>query len=156
MDETACFQPLTLGRPLSTGKKQTMNATVVFEDHQGSLIDYPDDDYVEVRWYDGSSELTGQTFNQRQDVIANVVETCGRSNILIDAVQFGMRAEDLDVQWRDANTIPRLNAAGVKKQALVVPAGAPPIGASPAPEGPADFPTAYFATRAEARAWLSS
>ena len=34
----------------------------------------------------------------------------------------------------------------------VVRAGRP----QPAPEGPADFPTAYFATRAEARAWLAS
>ena len=133
-----------------------MTPTVVFEDRQGSLIDYPDDDYLEIRWYDASSELTGQSFNERQEVIAEVVEKCGRSSILIDAVQFDMSAQDLDVQWRDANTIPRFNAAGVKKQALVVPAGFPPIGAPPAPEGPADFPTAYFATRAEARAWLST
>ncbi|MGH1347733.1 MAG: hypothetical protein ACRBN8_39630 [Nannocystales bacterium] len=133
-----------------------MKATIVYEDHQGSLIDDPTADDLEVRWYDGSSQLTGESFNRRQEVIADFVETCGRSGILIDAVQFGMNAQELDVQWRDANTIPRLNAAGVKKQALVVPAGFPPIGAPPAPEGPADFPTAYFATRAEARAWLAS
>jgi len=76
--------------------------------------------------------------------------------MLIDAVQFAMNAEDMDVAWRDANTIPRMNAADIKKQALIVPAGFPPIGALPAPEGPAEFPTAYFATRAEARAWLKS
>ena len=133
-----------------------MAPTVVYEDEQGSMIDYPKDDYVEIRWYDASSEFTGDTFNRRQEVIARVVEQCGRSRILIDAVQFGMNAEDMDIEWRDANTIPRFNAAGVKKQALIVPAGFPPIGAPPAPEGPADFPTAYFANRAEARAWLSS
>lgn len=126
------------------------------------MIDYPNDDYVEIRWYDASSEFTGEAFNRRQEVIAGVVEQCGRSHILIDAVQFGMSAEEMDIEWRDANTTPRFNAAGIKKQAIIVPAGFPPVGAPgrgaahEAPEGPADFPTAYFATRAEARAWLSS
>jgi hypothetical protein len=133
-----------------------MTPTVVHEDQQGSIIDYPDDDYIEIRWYDASRDFTGDTFNRRQDVIARIVEQSGRSRMLIDAVQFGMNAEDMDVAWRDANTIPRFSAAGVEKQALVVPAGFPPIGAPPAPEGPANFPTAYFATRAAARAWLSS
>ena len=127
-----------------------MQAHIVHEDRNGSLIDYPDDDYLEVRWYDASSALTGQTFNERQTVIADAVERHGRSSVLVDAVQFGMNAEDMDVAWRDANTIPRMNAAGVKKQALIVPAGFPPIGAPPAPEGPADYPTAYFASRVEA------
>jgi hypothetical protein len=133
-----------------------MQAQIVHEDTYGSLIDYPDDGYLEVRWYDASSAFTGDSFNERQTIIADAVERCGRSSMLIDAVQFGMNAEDMDIAWRDANTIPRMNAAGMKKQALIVPAGFPPIGAPPAPEGPADFPTAYFATRAEALAWLAS
>ncbi len=128
--------------------------TVVHEDAYGSLIDYSDDDYLEIRWYDASSRFTGDTFNQRQEIIADAVERSGRAHMLIDAVQFGMNAQDMDIEWRDADTIPRLNTAEVKRQALIVPAGFPPIGAPPAPEGPADFPTAYFATRAGARAWL--
>ena len=67
-----------------------------------------------------------------------------------------MNAEDLDVEFRDTQVTPRLNAAGLEKIALIVPADFPPIGAPPAPEGPADFPTAFFATRVEARAWLAS
>lgn len=133
-----------------------MKPSVLHEDSYGSLIDHPDEDYLEIRWYDASSSLTGDTFNRRQGVIADVAEQCRRSFVLIDAVQFGMSAEDMDVAWRDANTIPRLNSAGVMKQALIVPLGFPPIGAPPAPEGPADFPTAYFGTRADALAWLSS
>jgi hypothetical protein len=133
-----------------------MTPTVVYEDDQGPIIDYRDDDYLEIRWYDASSQFTADTFNRRQETIASEVEQSDRSHILIDAVQFGMNAENMDIDWRDANTIPRFNAAGVKKQALIVPAGFPPIGAPPAPEGPVDFPTAYFATRGEARAWLSS
>ena len=133
-----------------------MKAHIVHEDTYGSLIDYPDDDYLEIRWYDATSAFTGDRFNERQTVIADAVERCGRSSMLIDAVQFAMNPENMDIAWRDTNTIPRMNAAGVKKQALIVPAGFPPIGAPPAPEGPAEFPTAYFATRADARAWLAS
>ncbi len=133
-----------------------MQPHIVHEDTYGSLIDYPDDDYFEVRWYDASVAFTGDTFNDRLSIMADAIERCGRSGLLVDAVQFGMRAEDMDVAWRNANHIPRLNAAGVKKEALIVPAGFPPIGAPPAPEGPADYPTAFFATRADARSWLGS
>ncbi|MEM7341346.1 MAG: hypothetical protein AAF467_22005 [Actinomycetota bacterium] len=133
-----------------------MQPHIVHEDAYGSLIDYPDDDYFEVRWYDASVAFTGGSFNERLTVMADAIERCGRSGLLVDAVQFGMRAEDMDVAWRNANHIPRLNAAGVKKEALIVPAGFPPIGAPPAPDGPADYPSAFFATRGEARSWLSS
>jgi hypothetical protein len=30
-----------------------------------------------------------------------------------------MNAENMEIDWRDANTIPRFNAAGVKKQTLI-------------------------------------
>lgn len=133
-----------------------MQPTIVHEDTYGSLIDYPDDDYIEVRWYDASAAFTGDSFNDRLTIMGDAVERCGRSNLLIDAVQFGMDAQNMDIPWRNANHIPRMNAAGVKKEALIVPAGFPPIDAPPAPEGPADYPTAYFASRAEARAWLES
>ena len=133
-----------------------MTAHLIHEDHYGSVIDYPDDDYLETRWYDGSSALTTATFNDRCVLFADLVERSGRSRVLIDAVQFGMNAQDLDVDFRDTKVTPRLNAAGLKKIALVVPADFPPVGAPPAPEGPADFPTAFFATRSDARAWLES
>ncbi|MGI9616051.1 MAG: hypothetical protein ACR2QO_24270 [Acidimicrobiales bacterium] len=133
-----------------------MKPQLVHEDTYGSVIDYPDDGYLETRWYDGSSALATQSFNDRCTVFADLVEHYGRTKVLIDAVQFGMNAQDLDVEFRDTKITPRLNAAGLEKIALIVPADFPPVGAPPAPEGPADFPTAFFATRAEARAWLES
>ncbi|MEM9563323.1 MAG: hypothetical protein AAGA93_11930 [Actinomycetota bacterium] len=133
-----------------------MTAHLVHEDIYGSVIDYPDDGYLESRWYDGSSAFTTESFNDRCVLFADVVERTGRTRVLIDAVQFGMNAEDLDVEFRDTRVTPRLNAAGLEKIALVVPADFPPVGAPPAPEGPADFPTAFFASRSEARAWLES
>ncbi len=133
-----------------------MTAHLVHEDRYGSVIDYPDDDYLESRWYDGSAAFTTQSFNDRCVLFADIVERSGRTKVLIDAVQFGMSTEDLDVDFRDTQVTPRLNAAGLEKIALIVPADFPPVGAPPAPEGPADFPTAFFATRSEARAWLES
>ncbi|MEM8905784.1 MAG: hypothetical protein AAGA17_11140 [Actinomycetota bacterium] len=133
-----------------------MHAHLVHEDVYGSIIDHPDDDYLEVRWYDASLSFTGETFNRRCDLFADIVERSGRTTVLIDAVQFGMPASELDVEWRDSEVTPRLNAAGVEKIALIVPADFPPVGAPPAPEGPADFPTAFFASRAAARGWLAS
>ena len=61
----------------------------------------------------------------------------------------------MDANWRDANIIPRYNAAGVTKFAFLMPEGMPAIGAPPAPEGPAEFPTAYFGRRADAVEWLT-
>ena len=133
-----------------------MTGIIVYEDEQGSMIDYPDDDYVEIRWYDASSNFTTDTFNRWLEGFAGRVEQSKRSGILVDAVQFGMAMEHMDGDWRDANIIPRYNAAGVKKFAFLMPAGMPAIGAPATPEGPAEFPTAYFGTRADARAWLAS
>jgi hypothetical protein len=62
----------------------------------------------------------------------------------------------MDGGWRDANIIPRYNAAGVRRFAFVMPAGMPAIGAAPAPEGPGDFPTGYFGRREDAIAWLAA
>ncbi|MEM7094104.1 MAG: hypothetical protein AAF567_13950 [Actinomycetota bacterium] len=133
-----------------------VNAQLIHEDTYGSIIDYADDGFLETRWYDGSNALNGQSFNDRCMTFADLVESTGQTKVLIDAVQFGMSAEDLDVEFRDTRVTPRLNDAGLEKIALVVPADFPPVGAPPAPEGPADFPTAFFATRAEALAWLAA
>ena len=71
-----------------------MTSTIMWEDEFGEVIDRPDADLIEIRWFD---------------------------------------------------TTAALDAA----------AGMPAIGAPPQKEGPADYPTAYFGTRAEALAWLA-
>lgn len=131
-----------------------MTATIVYNDSHGAMIDWPDDDYVEIRWYDATKDITAQQFNEWLAGFAGGVETAKRSGVLVDAVQFQMDMSIMDMEYRDANIIPRYNVAGVKKFAFLMPAGMPAIGAPPAPEGPADFPTAFFGTRADALAWL--
>ncbi len=127
---------------------------VVYSDQWGEILDRPDDGCVEIRWFDSTEAMTGADFNDFLATYAGQVEACGRSGGLVNAVQFRMDPTKMDPGWRDANIIPRYNAAGVKKFAFIMPAGMLAIGADPAPEGPADFPTAYFGRRAAALAWL--
>jgi len=133
-----------------------MVASVVYSDKWGDIVDRPDDDLVEIRWFDATAAMDGDEFNRFLDAYAGAVERCGRSSGLVDAVQFGMAMEKMSPGWRDEHIIPRYNAAGMQRFAFVMPTGMPAIGAPPAPEGPADFPTAYFGARADALAWLKS
>ena len=128
--------------------------TVVYGDHWGDIIDRPEDRCLEIRWHDTTSQMTQDDFHRFLELYAGQVEACGRVGCLIDATSFKMDASQMDSAWRDRHIIPRYNASGVGKFAFIMPAGMPAIGAEPAPEGPAHFPTAYFGTRSAALGWL--
>ena len=130
-------------------------ASVKYSDQWGDVIDRPRDHCVEIRWFDTTSEMDGEDFSTFLTFYAEQVEACGREGGLIDAVQFKMDMKKMNMGWRDVHIIPRYNAAGLKKFAFVMPAGMPAIGNPPQAEGPVQFPTAYFGTRAEALAWLA-
>lgn len=132
-----------------------MASTIVWEDIWGEVIDREQADVIEIRWYDTTREFDRDSFNSWLAGFAGAVEAAGRSRILTDATSFTMAMEHMDGEWRDANIIPRYNAAGVKKFAFLMPQGMPAIGAEPTIEGPADYPTAYFGTRRDALAWLA-
>ena len=132
-----------------------MGSTIAYEDRFGEVIDRPDLDLIEIRWYDTTTELDGPGFDQWLTGFAGAVEAAHRSNILIDSTAFRMDMARMSMEFRDTNIIPRYNAAGVRKFAFHMPAGAPPVGSEPAAEGPAGYPTGYFATRADALAWLA-
>jgi hypothetical protein len=131
-----------------------MIGTVLFEDEYGSTIDRPDANFIEIRWYDATASFTTEGFNSWLQRFAGAVEAVRRPAVLVDSVQFRMDMARMDAEWRDANIIPRYNKAGVRKFAFLMPEGMPAIGAPPTVEGPADFPTAYFGSRADALAWL--
>ena len=130
-------------------------ARVLYSDRWGDIVDRPDDGCVEIRWFDTTSDMSGDDFNQFLTTYAGCVESCGRAGGLVDAVQFRMDMTRMNMGWRDEHIIPRYNAAGLRKFAFVMPAGMLAIGSEPAPEGPAGFPTGYFAGRADALAWLN-
>jgi hypothetical protein len=79
------------------------------------------------------------------------------SFLLIDATQFRHQFGPGIMQWRDDSIIPRYGAAGVRKFALHVHAGAPntmEAGGTETVEGPAVFPTAWFSDRQHALDWF--
>jgi hypothetical protein len=130
-------------------------ATILHEDEWGSILDRPDDDYLELRWYDATVDMEAEAFNAFLAGFADVLDVTQRKGALVDAIQFRMPMDRMSTGWRDEHIVPRYNAAGLRKFAFVMPSGMPAIGAEPSREGPADYPTAYFATRAEALVWLA-
>ena len=130
-------------------------STILWEDKYGEVIDRPGQGFVEIRWYDTTSELSSDAFNSWLSRFAASVEEAGPPGVLVDSVPFKMDMSQMDGPWRDANIIPRYNAAGVQKFAFLMPEGMPLIGAEPANEGPGTFPTGYFGSRSAAIAWLA-
>jgi hypothetical protein len=130
--------------------------THVYDDRFGGVIDHADAGYVEIRWYDTTEEMSKEQFQEWLAGFAGAVERLRRDGILIDGTSFLMDPGNNDMEWRDAHIVPRYNAAGVKKFAFHMPQGMPAIGTPASREGPADYPTAYFARRQDALDWLAS
>lgn len=126
----------------------------VYENEWGGILHRPGL-YAEIRWYDTTANMTGADFETFLSEFAGVVERYRCSGALIDATSFKMNPANMNSAWRDENIIPRYNAAGINKFAFIMPEGMPAIGAPPAAEGPADFPTAYFGNRNDALTWLT-
>ena len=131
-------------------------ASIAFTDDWGEVIERPEHDTIEIRWFDSTATMSGDEFNDWLSRFAAEVERTGRSRVLVDGLTFLMPMQRMDAGWRDAHIIPRYNAAGVERFAFLMPAGMPAIGAPPATEGPATYPTAYFGTRRSAMEWLTS
>ena len=127
-------------------------AKQVYEDEFGAIIVRPG--YNEIRWYDATASMTAQQFKDWLSAFAGAIADAPNRGVLVDATSFLMDPANMDGPWRDANIIPRYNAAGVTKFAFHMPQGMPAIGADPIVDGPANYETAYFGTRADALAWL--
>ncbi len=128
----------------------------VYEDRWGEVFDRPSTGLIELRWFDTTAGMTAPEFQAWLSKFVECVEQCGRSRVLIDSTTFRMSPANMDGQWRDANIIPRYNAAGVTKFAFHMPEGMPMIGMPPVPEEPGRFPTGYFGRRQDALDWLTS
>jgi hypothetical protein len=127
----------------------------VYEDRWGEVIDRSGTELVELRWNDTTVAMSGEQFQEWLATFAGHVERLRRPRVLIDGTRFMMDPANLNDAWRDANIIPRYNAAGVRRFAFLFPEGTPSSGAPPVAEGPATFPTGYFARRQEALDWLA-
>jgi hypothetical protein len=128
----------------------------LYEDAWGEIIDRPAGQLIELRWFDTTAALSKDEFQNWLKTFAEHVARTRRPHVLIDGISFKMNPEFMDGAWRDANVIPRYNAAGVTRFAFHMPAELPMVGKPPTPEGPAQFPTGYFGKRKEALDWLGS
>jgi len=127
----------------------------VYSDRYGEVLDRPAADLIELRWFDTTADMSPQEFKDWLAQFAGCVEKCGRSRALVDSTSFRMNPANMDGPWRDANIIPRYNAAGVARFAFHMPDGMPMIGVPPSTEEPGTFPTGYFGRRQDALDWLA-
>jgi hypothetical protein len=130
------------------------DATHVYEDQWGEIIDRPSSDLIEVRWFDSTATMSKEQFQKWLSTFADQVARARRQRVLIDGTSFLTNPAFMDGGWRDANIIPRYNAAGVKRFAFHMPAQMPMVGQPPTREDPGQFPTGYFGSRKDALEWL--
>ena len=121
------------------------------------MLHHEADDVVEMRWLPAT--MNDAAFKASLALLAWAAEKARPSFILIDATQFHYRPGEDVMKWRNDAIIPRYGAAGVKKFALLAPAGFPNTmesGAAEAVDGPAVFPTAWFSERGHALDWFKA
>jgi hypothetical protein len=131
-------------------------AEQVYEDSWGEIFDRPDSDLLELRWFDTTETMSAGEFKEWLATFAETVERCRRTRVLVDSTSFRLSPDRMDGPWRDAEIIPRYNAAGVVRFAFHMPPAMPLIGQPPAVEIPGRFPTGYFGRRQDALAWLAN
>lgn len=128
----------------------------LYRDNWGTIALDNATKHIEILWTEATAEMTDEDFMAWLERFAGFVESGKCDTALVDARLFRMNPAGVSMGWRDQQIIPRYNAAGLKKFAFVMPQGMPAIGAEPAPEGPAEFPTAYFAELDAAHQWLDA
>lgn len=125
----------------------------------GVVLDHRAWRTLELKWLPTTREMDDNGFKETLGLLAAEGERVKPSFMLIDATEFHHSFGEGVMEWRDEHIIPRYTAAGVTKFAFVVGEGVPGTvesGAVPAPEGRAQFPTGWFASRERAYEWLAN
>jgi hypothetical protein len=123
----------------------------------GVILHHEDDRILELRWLPATATMTIAGFKATLALLAHEAEHVRPPFVVIDSLQFHRAFTEDFTQWRDDTIVPRYGAASIRKFAFVVPAGAPntmEAGGSETVDGPAIFPTAWFAERENALAWF--
>ena len=114
---------------------------------------------MELKWEQTTRSMSDEGFRQTLQLLADEGLELRPDYVIIDATEFFHSVADSTFDWRNEHIIPLYNQAGFKKFAFLVTEQAPSTvekGAEPAPDGPADFPTAWFESRDRLYAWLTS
>ena len=135
---------------MTTGIASTEYAVIVRHDEWNTL---------ELKWLPTSKDATEAQAREVMALFAAQAEQLKPQFLLVDTTEFFHRWADDMMAWRDQEIIPHYNAGGVSKFAFITGEGVPfptvESGADPAPEGPASFPTGWFAGRDRAYEWLA-
>src|SRR5690348_11079905 len=91
----------------------------------GVMIHHPQWHTLELRWFPSTREMTDDGFKETIQLQASEGERVRPANMFIDATEFFHQFGEGVMDWRDEHVIPRYNAAGVKRFAFLMPAGAP-------------------------------
>jgi hypothetical protein len=133
---------------------------IVADDQWGQVVFYAEWNSLELKWLPSTGDATDADLKTTMEVFAQEAVNRHPRTLIVDTTEFHHAWGDGMTHWRDAEIIPRYNAAGVVKFAFIANPSYPrptvEAGAVPASEGPAKFPTGWFKTREAAYQWLAS
>ena len=126
-------------------------------DEYGVIRRYREDGILELEWLEASANMTDDDFKRSMQRYAELAGEHPTPYLLVDVTKFRHSMGESVGAWRDEHIIPAYNAAGVKKFAFLLPAGAPGTveeGNTPAKEPPGEFPIGYFTERRGIVEWF--
>ena len=133
--------------------------TEVASTEYGVIIHHDKWNTLELKWLPATKDATEAQARDTMVLFAAETEKLKPQFLIVDTTEFFHRWADNMMAWRDKEIIPHYSAGGVTKFAFITGAGVPfptvESGADPAPEGPAAFPTGWFASRDRAYQWLA-
>jgi hypothetical protein len=137
-----------------------MGEQVVAKDQWGQMTFYDEWSSLELKWLPTTADASDDDVKATMQAFANESVSRRPRALIVDTTDFRHQWGDGMMQWRDAQVIPRYNEAGVTKFAFIASPNYPgptvEDGATPAPEGPANFPTGWFKSREAAYQWLAT
>jgi len=109
--------------------------------------------FVRLKWLAGTEGMTDQDFKETLEAFAESALQHRAQRLIIDVREFKHRPSAEVLAWRDDVTVSKYNRAGVNMVAWVWPGNTP----SNKPTSKNDkFENRYFATEAEALAWVTT
>ena len=123
----------------------------------GTLTYHPEWKTLELKWTRATRSMGEDGFRTTLQLLADESLELRPTFVIVDSTEFFHRPGEGVLAWRDENIVPLYNRAGIQKFAFLALEGTPGTvekGGSPAPDGPATFPTAWFETRDRMYAWL--
>ena len=137
-----------------------MPETIVTSDRWGQLVFYDEWNSLELKWFPSTADSSDEDLKHIMMMFADEAVKRRTGSLIVDATEFGHAFGDDLMKWRNEALIPKYNRAGVTKMAFIASANIPfptvEDGATPEPDGPANFPTGWFKSREAAYKWLAS